>query len=41
MYYRNIIICTNAKKMEKSGLCTTAFRGDVIGTNKYVWGQAM
>jgi hypothetical protein len=29
------VICTNAKKMEKTGLCTTTFRGDVISTNTY------
>jgi hypothetical protein len=27
--------CTNAKKIEKTGLYTTTFRGDVISTNKY------
>jgi hypothetical protein len=29
------VICTNAKKVQKTGLCTIAFRGDVISTNKY------
>jgi hypothetical protein len=29
------VICTNAKKMQKTGLCTITLRGDVISTNKY------
>jgi hypothetical protein len=27
------VICTNAKKMEKTGLCSTTFRGDVISND--------